>query len=102
MKNLIHFLLLITAVSMGHLKAQTFDYTTSYDSVFAQVSRTGATTGILYNRVLPFSGLTQFTQPDMANTDIFVQAFSELYEAAFLPAARLPFSVDSLPIECND
>jgi hypothetical protein len=46
--------------------------------------------------VLPFSGLSKFTQPDTTNADIFVQAYSELYEAAFVPAARLPFTSDSL------
>jgi hypothetical protein len=102
MKKLFIFLLLTVSFSVNVLHAQMQGFTQMFDSLLMHVSRTDATTGILYNRVLPFSGLTRFTQPDTANTDIFVQAFSELYEAAFIPAARLPFSADSLPIECND
>ena len=37
------------------LNAQT--YTESFDSVFINVSRTQATTGILYERVVPFANL---------------------------------------------
>nr|MCR4737788.1 hypothetical protein [Bacteroidales bacterium] len=35
-------------------------YTQAFDSVFANVSRAGANTGILYERVLPFANLTNF------------------------------------------
>lgn len=41
-----------------YVKAQT--YTHAFDSVFAHISRADATTGILYERVLPFGNLTQY------------------------------------------
>ncbi|MDR3046288.1 MAG: putative lipase, partial [Bacteroidales bacterium] len=96
MKKQLIFLLITVLFSVNVLHAQMQSFTQMFDSLLMHVSRVDATTGILYNRVLPFSGLAKFTQPDTANADIFVQAYSELYEAAFVPAARLPFTSDSL------
>ncbi|MDR3046162.1 MAG: putative lipase, partial [Bacteroidales bacterium] len=96
MKKQLIFLLIAVSFSVNVLHAQMQSFTQMFDSLLMHVSRTDATTGVLYNRVLPFSGLAKFTQPDTANADIFVQAYSELYEAAFVPAARLPFTSDNL------
>ncbi|MCL2311722.1 MAG: hypothetical protein FWC41_04430 [Firmicutes bacterium] len=70
-------------------------YTEMFDSVFSVVSRTQATTKILYERVFPFANLTSSTM-DTSNYTRFIQAYSELYRAAFEPSARLPYNVDSL------
>jgi hypothetical protein len=55
MKRIIIILLL--AITATTLQAQERTFTQLFDSVFQYVSKTEATTGILYNRVLPFSGL---------------------------------------------
>jgi hypothetical protein len=80
------------------LQAQTEQtYTESFDSVFQYVSRTQATTGILYERVVPFANLLNFNSNLNASVDTssyyhFAQAYSELYRAAFNISARLPWS----------
>lgn len=41
--------------------AQTMrDFTDTFDSIISHISRADATTGILYNRVIPFSNVTSF------------------------------------------
>jgi len=94
MKRII--IILLITITATTLQAQEQTFTQMYDSVFMNVSRVDATTGILYNSVIPFSGLYKFTEPDTANSEIFIQAYNELYNAAFLPFSRLPFEVDSL------
>ncbi|MDR1345904.1 MAG: GPI inositol-deacylase, partial [Bacteroidales bacterium] len=98
MKKFSIFLLIL--ISVFTLQAQSEEFTHMFDSVFQHVSRAEATTGILYNRVLPFSGLYRFStvraRQDTANAEVFKQACRELYEAAFIPAARLPFDADKL------
>ena len=71
-------------ISATTLKAQEQTFTQMFDSVFQHVSRVDATTGILYNRVLPFSNLKQFSSsnPDTANMYQFLHGYSELYNAA--------------------
>jgi hypothetical protein len=56
-----HFIYLLIAITAGSnaINAQEQTYTQMFDSVFIHVSRREAT-GILYNRVLPFSGLYRF------------------------------------------
>jgi len=72
----------------------------AFDKVFANVSRKGATTGILYERVIPFAKLFNYnsniTSVDTSNSQHFIQAYYELYNAAFQPTARLPFEIDSI------
>ena len=84
-------------IATSSLQAQ-WGFTEAFDSVFVNISRTDATTGILYERVLPFSNLKQFSgnNPDTANGERFLQAYSELYNAAFDSTKRLPFDGDSL------
>ena len=94
MKKIITILLITITATVVQAQERTF--TQLFDSVFMNVSRTSATTGILYNRVLPFSGLSRFTALDTANSEVFKQAYSELYRAAFLPLSKLPFDADSL------
>ncbi|MDR3046298.1 MAG: putative lipase, partial [Bacteroidales bacterium] len=90
--------LLITTIVMANaMQAQNMQtFTQMFDSIFINVSRTDATTGILYERVVPFANLFRFTNPDTADVDIFLQGYSELYRATFIPTARLPYDSDSL------
>ena len=81
--------ILLTMISVTTLKAQESTFTQMFDSVFYHVSKTDATTGILYNRVLPFSGLARFTLTDTSNFNVFWQAYSELYEAAFINTSKI-------------
>jgi len=78
-------IILLLAVSATTLKAQEQTFTQMFDSVFQYVSRADATTGILYNRVIPFSNLTQFSgnNPDTVDMYRFLYGFHELYNAAF-------------------
>ncbi|MDR0205722.1 MAG: hypothetical protein LBI45_00445, partial [Bacteroidales bacterium] len=85
MKRIITFLLITAVFIVGKLQAQEQPFTQIIDSIFQHVSRVDATTGILYNRVLPFSGLCRFVVPDTSNSEMFKQAYSELYEATFDP-----------------
>jgi len=74
-----------------------FSYTEAFDSVFTNISRTDATTGILYERVIPFAQLHNFnSNGDTSYMEHFVQAYFELYKARFQPSGNLPFSSDSL------
>ncbi len=83
------------------LHAQTEQtYTQAFDSAFINISRTQATTGILYERVVPFAQLyrynSQIAPADTGSRLHFVQAYSELYRAAFNPAVRFPLTVEEL------
>jgi hypothetical protein len=82
-KAIFIFMLIISAITT--LSQNISTYTEAFDNVFQNVSYSDATTGILYNRVIPFSGLCKFIYPDTANSEIFKQAYSELHDAAFLP-----------------
>jgi len=88
-------IILLITITVIALKAQEQTLTQMFDSVFQHVNRTDATTGILYERVLPFSALHKFTgnTPDTANYDRFMQAYFEMYHAAFDIAQRLPFDI---------
>jgi len=63
-------------------------FTASFDSVFQNISRADATTGILYERVVPFANLVNynsiFNTVDTSNFTHFIQSYSELYRAAFI------------------
>jgi hypothetical protein len=89
-------IILLICMSVTTLKSQEQTFTQMFDSVFQYVSRADATTGVLYNRVMPFSGLSRFETSDTANSTLFKQAYNELYEAAFVPTARLPIQPDTL------
>jgi hypothetical protein len=99
MKKTLILLLTTVVVSVTALQAQQMQtYSEIIDSMFQHVSRVDATTGILYERMMPFAGLQRFTptNADTADADRFIQAFFELYGAAFLPSVRLPYDADSL------
>lgn len=61
--------------------------------MFTHVSRTDATTGILYERVLPFGNLTHYNSlagnPDTSNYSHFLRAYNELYRATFQPSITM-------------
>jgi len=69
------FLVLIFTVASNSQAQQGF--TELFDSVFVNISRTQATTGILYERVLPFSNLQQFSgnNPDTADNNLSHNTF---------------------------
>jgi hypothetical protein len=96
--------ILLTMCSVLTLKSQS-DFTNMFDSVFQYVSRTDATTGILYNSVLPFSGFSKgycnVCQKDTANAYMFYQAYMEMYNASFISTNALPFNTDSLEYLAN-
>ena len=79
-------------------KAQSFSET--IDEFFRNISRADATTGILYERIIPFAQLLNFNSHvapvDTSNNEHFIQAYSELYDATFLPSNSFPFNSDSL------
>ncbi|MDR3047399.1 MAG: hypothetical protein LBU51_07290 [Bacteroidales bacterium] len=85
------------------LQAQTVgqSYTEIFDNLFVNVNKNDARTGILYDRVVPFSKLTDFNisavpQNRTADAYTFIQGFDELWRAAFLPSARLPITIEEL------
>jgi len=96
MKRIKTILLITATATMGKLHAQDQTFTQLFDGVFQHVSRVDATTGILYNRVIPFSRLYKFSQADTANPEVFMQAYNELYNAAFDSNKRLPFDGNGL------
>ena len=96
MKKFSFLAMFFTAVSVSNVQAQSF--TDIFDTIFVNISRTEATTGILYDRVIPFSNLTGFSgnNPDTVDMYRFLYGFHELYNAAFDTVKRLPFDGDSL------
>ena len=91
-------ILIALAISINIAYSQSF--TEAFDSVFQNISRADATTGILYNRSIPFAQLYNFNSStsfvDTSNNKHFIRAYWELYNAAFQPSAKLSFDVDSL------
>jgi hypothetical protein len=91
------------AVCISITYAQSF--TEAFDSVFQNISRVDASTGILYERVIPFAQLYNYNSKvspvDTSNSVHFMQAHFELYNAAFQPSAKLPFDSDSLEALIN-
>lgn len=67
--------ILICAVTNAQIM---HDFTETFDSVFSHISRTDATTGVLYNRVLPFSNATSF------NSLIVTDEQGSLYHQKFV------------------
>ena len=59
-------------------------YTEVFDSVFVNVSYADATTGILYERSIPFAQLYNFNSNvsivDTSSSKHFIRAFRELYD----------------------
>lgn len=99
MKKLTIFTLL--AFCIGFMNAQeTFTYTESFDKAFAKISRTDAKTGLLYDRVVPFARLDNYDPAkdvtDTSNANHFIQAYSELSRAAFLPKTQFPITIKEL------
>ena len=93
MKKLLSCYFVVLLGLFANIQAQT--YIQAFDSVFANVSRAGANTGILYERVLPFANLTNFnsllSNPDTSNCSHFFRAANELRRATFnLPCPIVP------------
>ena len=97
--------IIISAVLLTHsimMYAQFISaYTAAFDSIYSNISRKEATTGILYERVVPFAELykynsTLLNRVDTSNMSHFMQAYFELYNATFLSSRMFPFDIDSL------
>ena len=93
MKKNLFLMLTLSIFLTNNLQAQQ-DFTEAFDNIFVNISLTDATTGVLYDRVIPFANLK--SKPDTADMYLFLQAYSELYEAAFDINKRLPFDLESL------
>ena len=89
-------LLLLFSISVfGIISAQT--YSQKFQEVFQHVNLNQLSTGILYDRVLPFSNITRYTLPFLSQSDTcdyyqFVLAYDELYHAG----AHVVFLLDSV------
>lgn len=100
MKKLTIFTLL--AFCIGFMNAQEMPtYTKEFDRVFKNISRKDATTGILYERVIPFAQLQNFdskisTKVDTSSMEHFLRSYHELYNATFQTPKSFPFGSDSL------
>jgi len=70
MKKLSFLVLIFIALSVSNVQAQSF--TDIFDTIFVNVSRADATTGILYDRVIPITTLRQFSgnNPGTANIQL--------------------------------
>ena len=108
-KIIILSVLTISIITTYAQNTSFFDYTESFDYVFRNISRADATTGILYERVVPFSGLYNFnsntySNVDTSNVDHFLQGYTELYKASFQPVNSLPFDCETMQsfFEKND
>ena len=89
-------ILAVLAASISIIYSQS--YTEAFDSVFVNISKVQATTGILYERVVPFANLVNYNSNvrsavDTSNFTNFIQSYSELYRAAFDTAVRPPWTV---------
>lgn len=80
-------LVALTILSVS-VKAQT--YTQAFDSVFFHISRADATSGILYERVLPFGNLTNFNSQIAAPDTVIILIFSELIVNYIMPHSIRP------------
>ena len=83
-------------------------YTEMFDSIFSVVNIVQATTGILYERVVPFANLINYnsninSSVDTSNQTHFIQSYSELYRSAFNTAVRPTWTVEDFEkqIESN-
>lgn len=104
----IKLLLIILSFCMCKLHAQftatslaatpsALPFTNDVDSVFQNLNKTYATTGILYDRVFPYAVLHMFntSSADTSFKGHFLQGYYELYNAAYSKAAfTLPDSID--------
>jgi len=92
---------LLSTQTQEPLQAEPKTYTEMFDSVFSVISKSQATTGILYEMVVPFANLTNLTV-DTSNRTHFIQAYSELYRAAFDTTKRLSWSVAEFEAHIED
>jgi len=86
----------IITLSVYSQKEQT--YTEEFDSLFYYVSKTQATTSILYDRVVTFADLESYnsnvnSSVDTSDFSHFIQSYSEIYRAAFDTTARLTWTL---------
>lgn len=58
-------------------------YTEGFDSIIANVSKDSILTGVLYDRVIPWSNLTSFTDSSKVTSDGFYQSWHELFNATY-------------------
>lgn len=88
-KKLLFILLALLLFAIQNSKAQQDDeYKHLTDSLFQHLNKLEVTTGVLYDRVFPLSGLNTFNLivPDTSSKAHFIQAYSEYYRSAFNPS----------------
>ena len=98
-KSLLSFLIIICCSTAFSQTGPSF--TRLFDSLFANVNMADATTGLLYDRVVPFANLPGFNSlrnpvVDTINANLFMQGYFELYNAAISPTGRPPYTVNEL------
>ena len=95
-------LLLGQLILFSALKAQdNITYTKMADSLLSPVSKTQIATGILYDRVAPFAALHSFKNTDTSSYWHFIQAYSELYTAAYNNAGMMKIEkIDTVSSAC--
>ncbi len=54
------YIILIALAISSNIAIYAQSFTEMFDSIFRNISRSGATTGILYERVIPFAQLQNF------------------------------------------
>lgn len=75
---------LATILAINSVQAQdNFTYTKMADSLLYPVNKSLITSGILYDRVVPFTSLHSFKNTDTSSYVHFTQAYSELRNAAY-------------------
>ncbi|WP_299291991.1 T9SS type A sorting domain-containing protein [uncultured Mucilaginibacter sp.] len=83
MKKLLLYLLALVCATV---QAQTQkNYTQTADSCMSNLNKSNITTGIFYDRVYPFSGLSVFNDnyADTSSNSHYLQGYNELYNAAY-------------------
>ena len=88
MKRSVLFLGMVIILSSISAQTRQQTYTEAFDNAFRNISRTDATTGVLYDRVVPFANLVNFNSNvevavDTSSFRHFIQSYSELYRASF-------------------
>ncbi|MFC5285336.1 T9SS type A sorting domain-containing protein [Pedobacter alpinus] len=77
-----------TTIAMSTQNNSNLSYTETVDSLFQHLDKTGASTGILYDRVLPIASLQDFnfSNSDTSSHWHFIQSYSEIIRATYNPS----------------
>jgi len=101
-------IIILAALIISSITTYSQTYTEAFDDIFRNVSRTDATTGILYERMIPFAQLYKFNSNvlsvDNSNYEHFIRSYSEFHKASFQPVNSLPFDCETFQslLKSND